>query len=110
MALLGYTLPASVSNQDKAARLVLRGHCEVINALPKLTWKWRGAPQLQDNYVTILYIGPSISFHVKLGEGTFFPSLKNPVANNNGLLSINYGLLWGMVACYFGLLGFPGPK
>ena len=31
----------------------------------KLTWKWRGAP----NKTTILYIGPSISFHVNLGEG-----------------------------------------
>ena len=27
---------------------------------------------------------------------------------NNGLLSINCGLLWGIGACCFGLLGFPG--
>ena len=32
---------------------------------PELTWKWRGAP----NKTTILYIGPSISFHFNLGEG-----------------------------------------
>ena len=32
---------------------------------PKLTWKWRGAPYK----TTILYIGPSMSFHVNLGEG-----------------------------------------
>ena len=31
-----------------------------------------------------------------------------PVACNNGLLSINYGLLYGIVACYFRLLGVPG--
>ena len=31
-----------------------------------------------------------------------------PVACNYGLLSINHGLLWGMVANYFGLLGFSG--
>ena len=30
------------------------------------------------------------------------------MASNDGLLSINYGLLWGIVACYFGLLGVPG--
>ena len=29
------------------------------------TWKWRGALYK----TTILYIGPSISFHVNLGEG-----------------------------------------
>ena len=27
----------------------------------------------------------------------------------SGLLSVNYGLLWGIVAYYFGLLGVPGP-
>ena len=31
-----------------------------------------------------------------------------PVAYNWGLLCQIYGLLWGIVACYFGLLGFPG--
>ena len=31
-----------------------------------------------------------------------------PVAYNYGLLSINYGLLWGIVASFFGLLGVPG--
>ena len=31
-----------------------------------------------------------------------------PVAYNNGLLSINHGLLWSIVACFFGLLGVPG--
>ena len=31
-----------------------------------------------------------------------------PVACNLGLRSINCGLLWGIVASYFGLLGFPG--
>ena len=30
------------------------------------------------------------------------------MANNYGLLSVNYGLLWGIVAYYFGLLGVPG--
>ena len=32
----------------------------------------------------------------------------NPVACNNGLLSINYGLLRSIVACFFWLLGVPG--
>ena len=31
-----------------------------------------------------------------------------PVASNYGLLSMNSGLLWGIVAYYFRLLGFPG--
>ena len=31
-----------------------------------------------------------------------------PVACNYGLLSMNYGLPSGIVAYYFGLLGFPG--
>ena len=31
-----------------------------------------------------------------------------PVACSYGLLSVNYGLLWGIVACCFGLLGCPG--
>ena len=31
-----------------------------------------------------------------------------PVAYNSGLLSMDYGLLWGIVASYFGLLGLPG--
>ena len=30
------------------------------------------------------------------------------MAYNYGLLSVNYGLLWSIVACYFGLLGVPG--
>ena len=30
------------------------------------------------------------------------------MACNNGLLSINHGLLYGIVACYFRLLGVPG--
>ena len=33
----------------------------------KLTWKWRGAPYT----TTIFYIGPLLSFHVNLGEGTW---------------------------------------
>ena len=32
----------------------------------KLTWKWRGAHYK----ATVPYIGPSMSFHVDLGEGT----------------------------------------
>ena len=31
----------------------------------KSTWKWTGAPKK----TTIVYIGPSMSFHVNLGEG-----------------------------------------
>ena len=31
-----------------------------------------------------------------------------PVAQNCGLLSVNNGLLWGIVAYYFRLLGVPG--
>ena len=31
-----------------------------------------------------------------------------PVGYHFGLLSINYGLLWGLVVCCFRLLGFPG--
>ena len=31
-----------------------------------------------------------------------------PVAHNYGQLSVNNGLLRGIVACYFGLLGVPG--
>ena len=30
------------------------------------------------------------------------------MACNYGLLSVNYGLLWCVVASYFGLLGVPG--
>ena len=41
------------------------------------------------------------------GVGLEFPPEK-PVAYNNGLFSMHCGLLWGIVACYFGLLGFPG--
>ena len=33
-----------------------------------------------------------------------------PVAYNNELLSVNYGLLYGIVACFFGLLGVPGTQ
>ena len=32
---------------------------------PKLTWKWRRGPYK----TTILYIGPSMSFHVNFGGG-----------------------------------------
>ena len=31
-----------------------------------------------------------------------------PVAYNYGLLSVDYGLLWGIVAYHFELLSFPG--
>ena len=31
----------------------------------KLTWKWRGAPF----EITIIFIEPSMGFHVNLGEG-----------------------------------------
>ena len=31
-----------------------------------------------------------------------------PVAYDNGLLCMYCGLLWGIVACYFRLLGVPG--
>ena len=34
--------------------------------------------------------------------------LERSVAYNDGLLSINFELPWGTVACCFGLLGFPG--
>ena len=37
----------------------------------KLTWKWRGTL----NMITSLYMGPSMSFYVNLGEGILF----NPV-------------------------------
>ena len=30
------------------------------------------------------------------------------MAYNNGLLSLTYGLFWGIVACFVGLLGVPG--
>ena len=30
------------------------------------------------------------------------------MAYNYGLRSMNYGALWGIMACNFGLLGFPG--
>ena len=30
------------------------------------------------------------------------------MAQNYGLLSVNYGLLWGIVDYYFGLLGVQG--
>ena len=32
------------------------------------------------------------------------------MAYNYGLLWIHYGLLWRIVACYFGLLGVPGRR
>ena len=46
---------------------------------------------------------PNIEAH---GTSKHVPG--KPVAYNDGLLSMNYGLFWGIVACYFGLLGFPG--
>ena len=33
-----------------------------------------------------------------------------PGACNDGLLRLNNGLLWGIVACCFGLLGLPGRR
>ena len=33
-----------------------------------------------------------------------------PVAYNSGLLWLIYGLLWGVLACCFRLLGFPGQR
>ena len=37
----------------------------------KLTWKWRGAL----NEITILYIGPFVSFHVDLREDILRPPI-----------------------------------
>ena len=34
--------------------------------------------------------------------------LRGTAAYNFELFLSNYGLVWGMVACYFGLLGFEG--
>ena len=31
-----------------------------------------------------------------------------PVAHNLGLVSVDFGLLWDIVACHLGLFGFPG--
>ena len=39
---------------------------------------------------------------------TFKGLPEQPAAHNYGLLPPNYGLLLGIVACYFGLVGFPG--
>ena len=54
---------------------------------------------LRDPY----YLGP-------IGATDFLEALKSgePVANVVGLRWLNFGLLWGKVACSFGLLGFPG--
>ena len=46
-----------------------------------------------------------------LGADRRLPNFAPPgkaVAYDNRLLPINSGLLWGVMACYFGLLGFPG--
>ena len=48
---------------------------------PKLTWKWRGDPYK----TTILYIGPSMSFHVNLGQGTLFPSALSTIQEDGRL-------------------------
>ena len=43
------------------------------------------------------------------GEGTSGTMRKlpgKPVAYNYELLSVNYGLLWGIVACFLGYLAF----
>ena len=52
----------------------------------KLTWKWRGAYY----ETTILYIGPSMSFHVNSGEGT---------SNHTGVLIVISGIIlnWGLL-------------
>ena len=43
------------------------------------------------------------------GQGLFITGVPGkPVAYYSGLHSVNYGLLWSIVACYFGLLGVPG--
>ena len=42
------------------------------------------------------------------GLGSSRPSL-GPVSGTLELLCLNDGLLWGIVAQYFGLLGFSGP-
>ena len=49
----------------------------------KLTWKWRGAL----NKITILYIGPFMSFHVNLGEGNIAlcHTLQNAAGHDLGL-------------------------
>ena len=48
----------------------------------------------------------SLETHLVLNNARNLPG--KPVDYNNGLLSMNYGLLGGRVAGYFGLLGFPG--
>ena len=42
------------------------------------------------------------------GSPTFNDMPGQPVAYNYGLLWLIYGLLYGIVACYFRLLGVPG--
>ena len=41
-------------------------------------------------------------------NGFWEKKLAKPVAYKNGLLSINYGLLWSIVACFLGPFGVPG--
>ena len=46
------------------------------------------------------------AFFSELGRHCEGPG--KPVACNLGLLRLKNGLLYGIVACHFGLLGFPG--
>ena len=47
-------------------------------------------------------------FKMIFGLGSFYYGPNKEVASNYWRLAVNYGLLWGMVAQHFELVGFPG--
>ena len=59
--------------------------------------------RVRDNACVL--IGFSFLLHVAIAS-RIVP--EKPVAHNFGQLWLIYDLLWGIVACYFGLLGVPG--
>ena len=76
------------------------------------TWGFLGelgtelAVQEVPQLLAIRGLGGPRKYTLKMFEGD--QTAGEPVAYTYGLFSVKYGLLWGIVAYYFGLLGCPG--
>ena len=57
-------------------------------------------------FMAVLSLSLCVSAQTSQGGAKDTP--EKPVAYCDGLLWLLYGLLWSIVACYFGLLGVPG--
>ena len=55
-----------------------------------------------------LWLGRLLSAAGLFGDEALGGPTQKPEACNYDLRSTNCGLLWGIVDCYFGQLGFPG--